>query len=539
MTVSRVALVAIALLGGAVRASSPESDSTGDLSAQGVPAEVQDLLLLGPLEPTRLRLKIEIDGVPFRTAWRETFNRLFDQFDTDRDGFLSPEQATGLSGVFGAGVISGSRPIAATMKSMAMNKSGLTRAEVREALEQSAPPLRLVQHLSSRGAGPALIPLLDTNGDGRLSLEELSHAALGLHCRDFNDDQLVTEQELVAGPAIADPSLQGEPSTGDGSVTLLTSAIDASAVAEILLRRYDRDRDGVLSLETPAEVQSGPEGLSVLDIDGDRMLTRTELRGYLGLPQDAELPFVLGSGSKRKGSAAAHYRLSSKLDGGFRLHVGTREINFRRINRNPDQDETRPRMREYDADQNDFLDAMELVGVPDRPEFAMVDSNHDDKILASEFDAFFQLRSRAAAVQILLDATEQGSDLFKTLDRNGDRVLTPRELQMAPNLIETEDQDGDGMLGGAEMTYNLVMELSRGSPRAATNPNLAMRGPSQPRVRADRTGPAWFLKMDRNRDGDVGIAEFPGSRKMFSELDSDGDGLLSAEEAIAASVHSK
>ena len=62
------------------------------------------------------------------------------------------------------------------------------------------------------------------------------------------------------------------------------------------------------------------------------------------------------------------------------------------------------------------LDANEVANIPDRPEFAVVDSNHDDKISASEFDAFFQLRSKASAVQILLDATEQGSDLFKTLD---------------------------------------------------------------------------------------------------------------------------
>ena len=37
---------------------------------------------------------------------------------------------------------------------------------------------------------------------------------------------------------------------------LLTEALDAAAIAEILLGRYDRNRDGLLSLRTPAELIS-------------------------------------------------------------------------------------------------------------------------------------------------------------------------------------------------------------------------------------------------------------------------------------------
>jgi hypothetical protein len=45
-------------------------------------------------------------------------------------------------------------------------------------------------------------------------------------------------------------------------------------------------------------------------------------------------------------------------------------------------------------------------------------------------------------------------------------------------------------------------------------------------------GPAWFLKMDRNRDGDVSPREFIFSKEKFRKLDADGDGLLSADEAV-------
>jgi len=45
--------------------------------------------------------------------------------------------------------------------------------------------------------------------------------------------------------------------------------------------------------------------------------------------------------------------------------------------------------------------------------------------------------------------------------------------------------------------------------------------------------------MDRNRDGDVSLLEFLGSRRTFAELDKDGDGLLSAEEATALEGRAK
>ena len=46
-------------------------------------------------------------------------------------------------------------------------------------------------------------------------------------------------------------------------------------------------------------------------------------------------------------------------------------------------------------------------------------------------------------------------------------------------------------------------------------------------------GPAWFRKMDRNKDGDVSRREFLGTPEEFKKIDTDGDGLISAAEADA------
>ena len=40
--------------------------------------------------------------------------------------------------------------------------------------------------------------------------------------------------------------------------------------------------------------------------------------------------------------------------------------------------------------------------------------------------------------------------------------------------------------------------------------------------------------MDRNGDGFVSRREFPGSDELFNKIDTDGDGLISVEEAIKA-----
>ena len=46
-----------------------------------------------------------------------------------------------------------------------------------------------------------------------------------------------------------------------------------------------------------------------------------------------------------------------------------------------------------------------------------------------------------------------------------------------------------------------------------------------------KDGPLWFRKLDRNRDGDVSRKEWMFSEEEFRRIDTDGDGLISVEEA--------
>jgi hypothetical protein len=60
---------------------------------------------------------------------------------------------------------------------------------------------------------------------------------------------------------------------------------------------------------------------------------------------------------------------------------------------------------------------------------------------------------------------------------------------------------------------------------AVVTPGDAAAGPS---------APDWFAGMDQNHDGDLSPQEFLGASDQFTQLDADGDGLISTQEAAAA-----
>ena len=525
---------------GTLRAADDEEDS--DVAAA---ADAQDLLLLGPNRPLIVRLQITVEANPLNTGWRERFERLLTVRDADQDGSLTVDEALAI-----ADLMSGQLDFSPLrgqfqkeLEQLAREVPGrrLESERVRSFLLQKFPSFRLASGLAEGGgAAPALYPLLDANGDGRLSAEELGSAFERLAGRDFDDDQVLTELELVSGPPPAEQSTPAAASESAESaiqagIVVVLSAASGPRIAEILVKRYDRNADGVLDLASrPPELPRQARNFARLDANDDQKLDAAELAHVPGAEPDLELPFAFGrdartTSNRTKNRAAAEFRVRAKLTGGYKMQLAELDIDLRRNNRNLSLNAPMELdFARFDGDNNGYLDQGECRG---RLSFATADGDHDKKVSPVEFRSFLDAQSLAANSRVVLQVFDRGQDLYAMLDENGDGVLTARELHDAKDLIPRADTDGDTMLSPGEIPQRMQLELSRDG---LTTLVVFQQRPPRPRpvqAKASRTGPRWFQKMDHNGDGDVSRMEFLGSLDVFTRIDTDGDGLISAAEA--------
>ena len=128
-----------------------------------------------------------------------------------------------------------------------------------------------------------------------------------------------------------------------------------------------------------------------------------------------------------------------------------------------------------------------------------------------------------------LDVQDHGDSLFAALDLNGDQTLGQREIRLAAKTLEQLDRDKDGQIASSELprTLRVVVGRELGPSQLPFAISMSTRGALQ----IVRGAPKWFVAMDRNRDGDLGVEEFVGSSNRFQQIDRNRDGLISGAEA--------
>jgi hypothetical protein len=139
----------------------------------------------------------------------------------------------------------------------------------------------------------------------------------------------------------------------------------------------------------------------------------------------------------------------------------------------------------------------------------------------------------AAGSQIAVGAAVDGDPLLRTVDRDQDGRLTSRERQALTEQLRSLDKNNDGQASSDEIPIPIRLAITHG-PQVHTllaSARLAARMPAAPTKVA---APDWFVSADLNSDGDLSPNEFIGTPEMFRRFDADGDGRLSAVEAIAA-----
>ncbi len=530
---------------------------------------VQDLVVLGETRPIILRVRVMIGDRAFRAAWAESVRTLHARLDRDGDGKLTVKEAEAgaLPLPLPAPGAAGAAPAAPRRIELDVNpKDGVvTVDELAEALRGLAGPLHVqVDGLADRRTD-ALFDHLDRDKDGQLTRPELASVAGTLRRLDRDDNELIGADEAAPAEvaAAANVMMTNRPARAPGvpAAFELEAGESPLRLVRLLLRKYDTGSparpgkpDSKLS---PEEFAIAPETFTAADTGGDGTLNTDELRRYLEkAPRDAILDVALTSDASGRavarlrgadGGPPAGVKVRQLADGVVELDAGPIRLDIHVDDGAGAADAARKALRaQFDAadgDANGYVESAELTGDNGVPSplsglFAVLDRDGDGKLYPRELDEYVAHQAAAARGRLTLTASDEGRAVFGMLDLDRDRQLGAREVLDTFARISACDLDGDGRVTPEEIPHHIQITLARGdlSRLVAQSPaNAAVAQavvvPPRPRPTA---GPAWFRRMDRNRDGDVSRREFLGSREQFERLDCDRDGLIAPAEADAA-----
>jgi Ca2+-binding EF-hand superfamily protein len=541
------------------------------------PDDVCEFLFLAPERPILLKVHLRADGRSFRAGWNAFCHRMFREFDQNGDGLLVANEWAGIPGlellIAGnpRGAAQGTRSIREEID-IAPADGIITPDEFARALAERGARILTFQTLRpgeqsgrggtiagrNSGTGFVLFARLDGDGDGRLSPAEFAAGPRVLARVDFDDDGAFSRLELQPGrlgnaflPPAAPPQ-----SARPAELIDLTQGAPTESIARRLLDRYDH---GVPSADGSVPESAGDETLdrreapfpaSVfdrLDTNHDETLDFEELQ-EVGVHLRDGIEILVRIDQRAAGQPAAEILdqapelkavVRETREGQITILVAGTQIELgcqaatagSRI-----RDLFQQQFKMADADNNSYLDRQEArQSAYFNQTCDAMDEDGDGKLFENEMFAYIGRLEAAADFRYTLGVADEGRNLFEALDSNRDGRLGARELLAAPSRLAEWDGDRDGKLSEPEIPAHYRLVFGRALPDIPGLSNLLpARAPGVPAAGpVGETGPAWFRKMDRNRDGDLSRREFLGSHSVFESLDTNHDSLIDATEADA------
>ncbi|MBN9122696.1 MAG: EF-hand domain-containing protein [Planctomycetes bacterium] len=522
--------------------------------------------------PVRVRVTALNEGKTIDEMWRDRLRTVFDFCDRNGDGRLDEKEVgyaipdQGLNQLFISGFYPGGASVTPTLAKVDRDGDGQVSFEefIAYYTISSAQLLRAmpVQPDLANGAAitEAVFRLLDADGDGKLTRDEVRAAEKLLAARDADEDECLSVQELV--PDLYDPRLgravavpappNGNPypaAVGTQTVAVFGSDRVPGTVTQQVIKKYDKDGDFEL---TRAECGFDGDTFRRLDADNNGKLDGEELDVWRTGAPDLDLTLSLAPKAAdcvakladEKGAAARGFKLKQLEGGRLVLHVGRQPIDFWAVS-TAFQPGGLPALKQQYANQfvqaaggKGYVEEKDVTG-PNVLQFQFVrvifdaaDRDGNGKLTRAEFDAYFDLQDGLRGLSLALTPAVQTPSLFQLLDENRDGRLSVRELRTAWNRLVVLEEPGAEVVTRSVIQPTIALRLSRTSDRGfAIQQPVIYAGTN--RVTVPARGPTWFRKMDRNGDGDLSRGEYLGTRAEFDAIDADGDDLISPEEAEA------
>ncbi|WP_339728188.1 hypothetical protein [uncultured Gimesia sp.] len=514
----------------------------------------QRLILLAPSAPFILELSLQIDHGDFRATTTDYIERLFQSLDGNQDGYIDLKEMENVPAFGIKQFDQGSPALRLKMLETTPTDNRLSLAEFASYLNRAQGTAFRIAGAPSRSSQVIeLFRKLDQNGDGSVSDGEFIASSETLFMYDRDEDEVLNLVELR--PFMSDPNaVVAQPvsrQTVETPFRRLDNDRSINTVIDELFKKYVEYHSAeinAISLECFHQGQPDSTVLQDHDLNADGFLNRDELFAYLQKPvvdlriqvslprQQSFRPSIkiLEKQSKR----VSDIKISSRSKVEFRVDRLLLELRVK-SSRHMFADTVRfyqTRFRVVDGDKNGYLNSAEFaqLNLPNT-EYKKVDKNNDAMLNVDELTKYLLKDTAAVQDQVVMTVDNDGKSLFEILDTDLDLRLSSRELKRSLQRVKEFDGNQDQSLDHSELRGHFRITVELGKPELFVfDPRVNSMAMSQSRsVQRTLSGPLWFQRMDRNRDGDISRKEFLFDPVLFEKLDRDQDQLISPAEADA------